>query len=144
MKSPSLSTHIYCYKYRMFFVQNNIMSPTPWRVADPERGIIVDREGYLVAVMPIAYPRVTADSTSIMPGILRQSGIQPVLSEEYQQANIRLISCAPELLAALKEAAYHLDAAGIPLKQSYYDLINRASSGVLPIEAKFKGSRCQP
>ena len=78
-----------------------------------------------------------------MPGILRQSGIQPVLSEEYQRANIRLISCAPELLAALKEAAYHLDAAGIPLKQSYYDLINRASSGVLPIEAKFKKSVCE-
>lgn len=120
------------------------MSPTPWQVADMERGIIVDSEGYLVAVMPIAYPRITTDSTSIMPGILRQSGIQPVLSEEYQRANIRLISCAPELLAALKEAAYHLDAAGIPLKQSYYDLINRASSGVLPIEAKFKKSVCEP
>ena len=39
----------------------------------------------------------------------------------------------PELLAALKEAAYHLDAAGIPLKQPFYDLINRASSGVEPI-----------
>ena len=110
------------------------MSPTPWQVADMERGIIVDSEGYLVAVMPIAYPRITTDSTSIMPGILRQSGIQPVLSEEYQRANIRLISCAPELLAALKEAAYHLDAAGIPLKQSYYDLINRASSGMPQIE----------
>ena len=115
------------------------MSPLPWRIIDPERGIIVDSEGYLVAVMPLAYPRATADSTSIMPGIIRHTGIQPVLSDEYQQANLRLISCAPELLAALKEAAYHLDAAGIPLKQPFYDLINRASSGVEPIEAKNKG-----
>lgn len=114
------------------------MSPLPWRIIDQENGVIVDSEGYLVAVMPLAYPRVTVDSTSIMPGILRETGIQPVLSDEYQAANLRLISCAPELLAALKEAAYHLDAAGIPLKQSYYDLINRASSGVLPIEAKNK------
>ena len=117
----------------MFFIQNNTMSPLPWRVIDQERGIIVDSEGYLVAVMPVAYPRVTVDSTSIMPGILRETGIQPVLSDEYQAANLRLISCAPELLAALKEAAYHLDAAGIPLKQPFYDLINRASSGVEPI-----------
>jgi hypothetical protein len=117
----------------MFFIQNNTMSPLPWRIADQERGIIVDSEGYLVAVMPLAYPRVTVDSTSIMPGIIRETGIQPVLSDEYQQANLRLISCAPELLAALKEAAYHLDAAGIPLKQPFYDLINRASSGVEPI-----------
>jgi hypothetical protein len=123
----------------MFFIQNNTMSPLPWRIIDPERGIIVDSEGYLVAVMPLAYPRATADSTSIMPGIIRHTGIQPVLSDEYQQANLRLISCAPELLAALKEAAYHLDAAGIPLKQPFYDLINRASSGVEPIEAKNKG-----
>ena len=122
----------------MFFIQNNTMSPLPWRIIDQENGVIVDSEGYLVAVMPLAYPRVTVDSTSIMPGILRETGIQPVLSDEYQAANLRLISCAPELLAALKEAAYHLDAAGIPLKQSYYDLINRASSGVLPIEAKNK------
>ncbi len=109
------------------------MSPLPWRIIDQENGVIVDSEGYLVAVMPLAYPRATADSTSIMPGIIRHTGIQPVLSDEYQAANLRLISCAPELLAALKEAAYHLDAAGIPLKQPFYDLINRASSGVEPI-----------
>jgi hypothetical protein len=117
----------------MFFIQNNTMSPLPWTVVDQQNGVIVDREGYLVAVIPIAYPQLTVDSTSVMPGILRDSNIKPMLSDEYQAANLRLISCAPELLSALKEAAYHLDAAGIPLKQSYYDLINRASSGVLPI-----------
>lgn len=122
----------------MFFIKNNTMSPLPWTVVDHENGVIVDREGYLVAVIPMAHPRVTADSTSVMPGILRNSDVKPMLSAEYQEANLRLIACAPELLSALKEAAYHLDAAGIPLKQSYYDLINRASSGVLPIEAKNK------
>ncbi len=112
------------------------MSPLPWTIIDQENGVIVDREGYLVAVIPLAYPRLTVDSTSVMPGILRDSNIKPVLSNEYQEANIKLIACAPELLAALKEAAYHLDAAGIPLKQSYYDLINRASSGILPLSPK--------
>lgn len=112
------------------------MSPRPWTITDPSTGVIADAEGYLVAVIPIAYPSITADSTSVMPGILRTSNIRPMLSYEYQEANLRLISCAPELLAALKEAAYHLDAAGIPLKQSYYDLINRASSGIEPIASK--------
>jgi hypothetical protein len=122
----------------MFFIQKNVMSPLPWTVTDPENGVIADREGYLVAIIPMDQPRLTVDSTSVIPGIIKNSKIQPMMSSEYQEANLRLIACAPELLAALKEAAYHLDAAGIPLKDEFYELINRASSGTLPIEAKNK------
>ena len=49
---------------------------------------------------------------------------------EERSANLAVITAAPELLAALREAAYHLENAGIPLNQSYYELINRASEGV--------------
>lgn len=43
-----------------------------------------------------------------------------------REANLHLIETAPELLAALLEAAYHLDRQGTPLRPELYDLINRA------------------
>lgn len=98
----------------MLFIKNIPLSPVPWRINDERRGIIVDQLDRKVAVIP------KAGETSF----------------EQRSANLGLIVCAPELLAALREAAYHLDAAGIPLNDAYYDLINRASAGVPPLRPR--------
>jgi hypothetical protein len=55
------------------------------------------------------------------------------MPEPNHSANLHLIAAAPELLAALKEAAYHLDVAGIPLNSAYYELIQRAENQTHPM-----------
>jgi hypothetical protein len=67
------------------------------------RGQIVDQTDRLIATVP-------------------KSGAVPF---EQREANLHLITAAPEILAALLEAAYHLDNLGVPLRQELYDLINR-------------------
>lgn len=98
----------------MLFIKNIPLSPAPWRVNNDRRGIIVDQNDRTVAIIP-------------------KAGEIPF---DERSANLGLITCAPELLAALREAAYHLDSAGIPLNDSYYDLINRASAGVPPLKPR--------
>ena len=67
------------------------------------RGQVVDQTDRLIATVP-------------------KSGAIPF---EQREANLHLITAAPEILAALLEAAYHLDNLGVPLRQELYDLINR-------------------
>lgn len=88
----------------MLFVKNLKFTQPPWRVQDPRRGHIVDQQDRLIATVPKAGP----------------------IPFEQRTANLALIECAPELLAALLEAAYQLDMQGTPLNQSFYDLIDRA------------------
>jgi hypothetical protein len=92
----------------MLFIKNIPLSPAPWRVNNVGRGIIVDLNDRTVAVVP-------------------KAGAIPF---PERSANLAVITAAPELLAALREAAYHLENAGIPLNPEYYELINRASEGV--------------
>jgi hypothetical protein len=96
----------------MIFIKNLKPSPAPWRVCDHNRGIVRDATNRVIA-------RVNK------PGEIPQ---------EEREANLRLIAAAPEVLAALREAAYHLHNAGIELNQSFYDLINRVSPEAVPIE----------
>ncbi len=98
----------------MLFVKNIPLSSPPWRVMDIRRGTIVDQQNRTVAVVP-------------------KAGEIPF---NERSANLAVLRAAPELLAALREAAYHLENAGVPLNQEYYDLINRASEGVPPIKRK--------
>ncbi|MEN9831167.1 MAG: hypothetical protein RLZZ487_772 [Pseudomonadota bacterium] len=67
------------------------------------RGQVVDQTDRLIATVP-------------------KSGAIPF---EQREANLHLITAAPEIMAALLEAAYHLDNLGVPLRQELYDLINR-------------------
>ena len=74
----------------------------PWRVQDPNRGIIVDSQDRRIA-------------TVAKPG---------AVPFDERQHNLALISRAPEIYAALVEAAYKLNQSGTPLSAEYYDLIN--------------------
>lgn len=100
----------------MIFISNLPVSPGPWHIDQINRGTVADSDGNRVAVVPKAKP-----------------GIKMY---ERRCADLAIIACAPELLAALKEAAFKLDEAGIPLNDDYYDLINRASHGVPELNAK--------
>lgn len=80
----------------------------PWRVQDPNRGIIYDLQDRKICTVP-------------------KAGEIP-FSE--RQANLAAICLVPELVAALRQAAYALDQQGTPLKPEFYDLINRATPGV--------------
>lgn len=79
----------------------------PWRIQDPNRGIVYDAQDRRIATVP-------------------KSGEIPYAE---RQANLAAIACVPELVAALREAAYVLDQMGVPLRQEFYDLINRATPG---------------
>ena len=71
-----------------------------------------------------------------MDGADRRIAVVPkagALPFNERQANLALITAAPELLAALLEAAYTLDCAGTPLNPSFYDLINRCRVGTQPL-----------
>jgi len=135
-------SHKYLYKYSMaekglYFISKQKLTYGHWRVKDDSRGLIVDSRDRLIAVVPKKQPAITVDSAVKIGG---NTSPWPDLSEEWiyddeHEGNVALIACAPELLAALKEAAYHLDKAGIPLHDEYYDLINRASTGVAEIRA---------
>lgn len=98
----------------MLFIKNIPISSPPWRVFNINRGNIVDQQDRTVAVIP-------------------KAGEIPF---PERSANLAVICAAPELLAALREAAYHLENAGIPLNQQYYDLINRASEGIPALTRK--------
>ena len=98
----------------MLFIKNIPISSPPWRVQNIRRGIIFDQDDRHIATVPKAGE----------------------ISFPERSANLAAICAAPELLAALREAAYHLENAGVPLNQSYYDLINRASEGVPPLTRK--------
>lgn len=114
----------------MFFIRNNQLGHPPWTA----RGnIIVDSIGRLIAVVPQGAPRLTVDTTHGIGVPVYEVNMDSTMTEEEHRANLELLACAPELLEALKEAAFHLDAAGIPLNQQFYDLINRASPNVAPL-----------
>lgn len=49
------------------------------------------------------------------------------------RANLAVLAAAPELLAALKEAAFILESRGEPLGEMFFELINRASPALPPI-----------
>jgi hypothetical protein len=98
----------------MLFIRNLKLSAPPWRIFDPRRGIIHDQNDCHIATVPKAGP----------------------IPFESRNQNLAVIAAAPELLAALIEAAYHLDNAGVPLNQNYYDLINRCRTGATPLKPK--------
>jgi hypothetical protein len=92
------------------FIQNSNISSAPWSSKKSDKGNsyeILDAQNRVVARVPV---------------------YQNVQNLREQDANLSVMTSAPELLAALREAAYHLDKAGVPLRQEFYDLINRASS----------------
>lgn len=87
----------------MLFIKNLRFSPAPWRIFHRGRGHIVDQNDNIIATVP-------------KPG---------AIDFEQREANLRLITHAPEILAALLEAAYHLHSAGTPLRPELLDLIDR-------------------
>tara|TARA_B110000503_G_C6770925_1_gene259361 strand:+ start:177 stop:467 length:291 start_codon:yes stop_codon:yes gene_type:complete len=90
------------------------MTNPPWRINDVNRGIVVDQLDRCIAVVP-------------------KAGAVPF---NERQANLAVITAAPELLAALLEAAYILDTAGTPLNTEFYDLINRCRQGAVPLHPR--------
>ena len=100
------------------YTRNLSITQPPWRCQDMDRGEIVSQEDYHIATIP----------KSGKPG-------KPPL--EQRLANIAVITAAPELLAALREAAYLLETMGVPLTPEYYELMRRAApydEAVLPPE----------
>jgi hypothetical protein len=95
----------------LVFIKNLHPSIGPWYICDHNRGIIHDASGRMLAKV-------------------NKPGVVPAHERE---ANLRLIAAAPELLAALREAAYHLHNAGIELNQPFYELINRVSPEAVPL-----------
>ena len=110
-------------------LKNVNCSDAPWRVFDERTGSIIDRNGRLVAIVPPDIPRMSISGEIRIGGSGWPVPRVETLDPQFFKANKNLVASAPELLAALKEAAYHLDRAGTPLTQEYYDLINRASGG---------------
>ena len=90
------------------YTRNLSITQPPWRCQDRDRGEILSQEDYHIATIP----------KSGKPG-------KPPL--EQRLANIAVITAAPELLAALREAAYLLETMGVPLTPEYYELMRRAS-----------------
>ena len=84
------------------------LTQPPWRCQETDRGEIVSQEDYHIATIPKS----------------GKPGKPPV---EQRLANIAVITAAPELLAALREAAYLLETMNIPLTPAYYDLMRRAA-----------------
>ena len=95
------------YKYAMSTIWTKYLALTdgPWRIQDPNRGIIYDLQDRRIATVP-------------------KSGEIPY---KERQANLAAIAAVPELIAALRQAAYALDQMGVPLRPEFYDLINRAT-----------------
>lgn len=91
------------------FTRHSNISPGPWQSRKCDKGNsheIIDATGKILARIPSP---------------------QNVANGYEFEATLAVMTTAPELLAALREAAYHLDKAGVPLKPEFYDLINRAS-----------------
>lgn len=98
------------------YTRNLSITQPPWRCQDTDRGEIVSQEDHHIATVPKS----------------GKPGKPPV---EQRLANIAVITAAPELLAALREAAYLLETMGVPLTPVYYDLMRRAApydEAVLP------------
>ena len=98
------------------YTRNLSITQPPWRCQDLDRGEIVSQEDHHIATVPKS----------------GKPGKPPV---EQRLANIAVITAAPELLAALREAAYLLETMGVPLTPVYYDLMRRAApydEAVLP------------
>jgi hypothetical protein len=94
------------------FISNLNITTPPWSVNQVDDVYeIVNSDQTLVAAVPID-PR--EDLSRI-------------------QANAAVLAAAPELLAALKEAAFILESRGEPLGEPYFELINRASPALPPI-----------
>lgn len=101
--------------YMSIFTSTANIAPGPWTHRWCRRGCsreIVDANNRVLARIPVYF--------NLPNGF-------------NHDATIAVITTAPELLAALREAAYHLDVAGVPLKPEFYDLINRASVTMQPI-----------
>ncbi len=97
------------------FIKHSNIAPSPWSSRKCEKGNsyeIIDKNEKVIARIPM-YQNV-------------ENGFE-------HDANLAVMTTAPELLAALREAAYHLDNAGVPLRPEYYDLINRASATMMAI-----------
>jgi hypothetical protein len=109
----------------MLMLKNVPISDAPWRVYDLQTGTIVDANDRLVAIVPHCVPRISADNNLRIGQDYHAVPKIESMNPRFQKANREIIRSAPELLAALKEAAYHLDQAGMRLHDSYYDLINR-------------------
>ena len=90
------------------YTRNLSITQPPWRCQDLDRGEIVSQEDHHIATVPKS----------------GKPGKPPV---EQRLANIAVITAAPELLAALREAAYLLETMGVPLTPVYYDLMRRAA-----------------
>lgn len=90
------------------YTRNLSITQPPWRCQDTDRGEIVSQEDYHIATIP-------------------KSGKPSKPPVEQRLANIAVITAAPELLAALREAAYLLETMGVPLTPAYYDLMRRAA-----------------
>jgi hypothetical protein len=100
----------------MIFIKHLDPSVGPWRICDHNRGTIRDANNRLLA------------------RVQKPGEVPP----HEREANLRLMTAAPELLAALREAAYHLHNAGIELNQPFYDLINRVSPEAEPVASPKK------
>ena len=118
----------------MLFISRLPIATAPWRTVCPQLGVVVDHSNRFVALVQTPTEKITVDNTQTLGKHLYGIYVDPGLTEQERLSNLALIVCAPELLAALKEAAYHLDTAGIPLHDSFYELINRASPGLEPLK----------
>lgn len=94
------------------FISNLNISRAPWKVRTTGRSFEVINE----------------DKTTIAR-VPRYPWDEPGRAE----SNAALLAAAPELLAALKEAAFILESRGEPLGERFFELINRASPAVPPI-----------
>jgi hypothetical protein len=101
-------SHINIYMKNTIWTQSLGTSHTPWRIQNPSTGVIVDADDRVVAKCPKAGP----------------------LPYDQRAANLAAIAHAPELLGALRQAAYALTMYGVELKPDFYDLMNRASPGL--------------
>lgn len=125
----------------MIFISKNPIAAPPWHIKNQEQGVVVDSWGRLVCLVTVKNPRLSCDNSTPHNYIttdkqfpVSNTRIIPqmdvVTEENTHLANLYLIAAAPELLSALKEAAYQLDRAGIPLNEKYYELINKAQQGM--------------
>lgn len=100
----------------LLFIRNSGIANPPWKAVRRHNGKgfdIVDANDRLIARAPWY-------SASMFDG--------PIY------ANIPLLAAAPEMLGALREIAFHMHRLGTPLGEPFYELINRVSVGMPPIE----------
>ena len=93
------------------YTRNLKITDGPWRIQNRHRGIIYDQQDRKIAVVP-------------------KAGEIPL---EQRLANLAAIAAAPELLAALREAASLLEAMGVELKPEFYELMQRATPNDEPV-----------